>query len=274
MAALSCSAALSPRRTDTGPYEHIDVPCRHSLEHAYISMDSNERPDRARPTASNWTEWWNRVRYQLYAPIYDWVARPLEEGRRRTLERVAPTSEDRILIVGCGTGADLKYLPKGASITAVDTAPAMVRRTQQRAEALGMDVDVRVADAQGLPFEDDAFDVVLLHLILAVAPEPQAVAAEAARVLVPDGRVSIFDKFVAAETTPSLLRRALNPVARFLFSDLTRRLDPLLASAGLEVVEPRGSSLGGLYTVAIAQPEADEHNGPPVGPRTHSADGP
>jgi len=26
------------------------------------------------------TQWWNRTRYQLYAPIYDAVARPLEQG--------------------------------------------------------------------------------------------------------------------------------------------------------------------------------------------------
>lgn len=197
--------------------------------------------------------WWNRTRYQLYAPIYDWVARPLEEGRRKAVEQVEPTSDDRILILGCGPGSDLEYLPSGASVTAIDAAPAMVRRTEERAEALRMDVDAQVGDAQDLPFEDDAFDLVLLHLILSVVPDPKAVAAETARVLAPGGRVSIYDKFVPAGTEPSLLRRALNPVARVLFSDLTRELDPLLSQASLEVAQPRESALGGLYTVAVAR---------------------
>jgi ubiquinone/menaquinone biosynthesis C-methylase UbiE len=211
--------------------------------------------DSANPTAAppDWTRWWNRTRYQFYAPIYDWVAWPLEAGRRRAIQQVAPTAEDRILILGCGPGSDLEYLPSGASITAIDVAPAMVHRTEKRADALGMDVDAQVGDAQDLPFEDDAFDLVLLHLILSVVPDPEAVAAETARVLAPDGRVSIYDKFVPEGTEPSLLRRALNPVARVLFSDLTRTLDPLLSEAGLEVVEPRESALGGLYTLAVAR---------------------
>lgn len=208
--------------------------------------------------------WWNRTRYQLYAPIYDWVARPLERGRKRAIETVAPTAGDRILILGCGPGSDLEYLPSGASITAIDAAPAMVRRADERAEALGMDVDARVGDAQDLPFEDDAFDLVLLHLILSVVPDPGAVAAETGRVLAPGGRASIYDKFVPEGTEPSLLRRALNPMARVLFSDLTRRLAPLLDTAGLEVEKTRESALGGLYTIAHARPVSEEKEASPA----------
>lgn len=212
-----------------------------------MSVDST-----VNPVPSDLSQWWNRTRYQLYAPIYDWVARPLEHGRERAIEQVAPTSDDRILIIGCGPGSDLPYLPSDASITALDAAPAMVRRTRERAEALDMDVDARIGDAQDVPFDDHAFDLVLLHLILSVVPNPDAVAAETARVLAPSGRVSIYDKFVPEDTAPSLLRRALNPVARILFSDLTRRLEPILSAGDLVVEEGRESALGGLYTITRA----------------------
>ena len=213
---------------------------------------SSSIDERSAAPSRTWTQWWNRTRYQLYAPIYDVVARPLEAGRRRAIERLDLEPGDRVLIVGCGTGADLTSLPDGVEGTAIDTAPAMVRRTRRRAEALGRDVDARVGDAQALPFEENSFDAVLLHLIVSVVPEPQAVVEEAARVLAPDGRVSIYDKFVPEGTKPSLLRRALNPVARFLFSDLTRELGPLLERAGLKEEEARESELGGLYTIAVA----------------------
>ena len=203
-------------------------------------------------TSDSWTQWWNRTLYQLYAPICDVVARPLEQGRKQAIERLSLGSGDRILIPGCGTGSDLKYLPPGAHVTAIDAAPAMVRRTRARAERLEMEVDARIGDAQALPFEDGAFDAVLLHLILSVVPDPEAVAAETARVLASGGRVSVYDKFAPENEESSLLRRALNPVARFLFSDLTRRLEPLLSSASLEVKGARETVLGGLYTVAVA----------------------
>lgn len=220
----------------------------------------NPRITQSTNNATELADWWNRVRYGLYAPIYDWVATPLEGGRERAIERLGLEPGDRVLLLGCGTGSDLKYTPSTASVTALDLTPSMVRRTADRADALGLDVDARVGNAQALPFEDNSFDAVLLHLILSVVPNPKAVAAETARVLSPGGRVSIFDKFVPEGAEPSLLRRALNPVARFLFSDLTRDLESILADTELEV-ESRDSALGGLYTLALARPERRDASG-------------
>lgn len=137
----------------------------------------------------------NRARYGLYAPVYDLAARPLERGRQRAIERLALSPDDRVLVVGCGTGSDLAYLPAGTSVSAIDLTPAMVDRTRDRAEALDLDLDARVGDAQSLPYQDGAFDAVLLHLVLSIVPDPRAVAVETERVLAPGGRVSIYDKF-------------------------------------------------------------------------------
>jgi ubiquinone/menaquinone biosynthesis C-methylase UbiE len=200
---------------------------------------------------------WNRTRYRLYAPVYDVVARPLQRGRERTIERLDLDSGDRVLLLGCGTGEDLDYLPDDVAVTAVDLTPAMVRRTEARAESLGRDVDARVGDAQDLPFEIDSFDAVVLHLVISVVPDPQSVLDETARVLDPDGQVSIYDKFAPEGEEPSLLRRALNPLTEFLFSDITRQLGPLLSAADLES-GPREPFLGGLYTVTTARPSVDK----------------
>lgn len=198
-------------------------------------------------------DWWNRARYGLYAPVYDLAARPLEPGRCRAVEQLQVESGDRVLMVGSGTGRDLEYLATDVDVAAIDLTPAMVRRTTERARRLGHDIDARVADARSLPFADDAFDAVLLHLVLSVIPRPAEVLAEVERVLAPDGRVSIYDKFIPAGEQPSLLRRAANPVARLLFADLTRRLEPMLDDTGLER-GPATDFLGGLYTVTIARP--------------------
>jgi len=115
-------------------------------------------------------------------PVYDWVAKPFEAGRSRAIERVDPQPEDRILILGCGTGMDLEQLPAGASVTAIDVSGPMVRRAESRAESLGIEIDARVGDAQSLPFDDSTFDVVLLHLVVSLVPDPKALVDEAARV--------------------------------------------------------------------------------------------
>ena len=207
--------------------------------------------------APEWGHWWNRVRYRVYAPVYDWLAWPLERGRRRAIEGLAPATDDRILLLGGGTGLDLKYLPAGAQVTVLDAVPAMIRRAKARARRLHITVDTQVGDARTLPFDDDAFDAVLLHLFLSVVSDPEAVLAETARVLAPGGRASIYDKFVPEGEAPSLPRRALNPAARVLFSDFTRRLEPMLSGPRFELVKRRDAGLGGLYTASIVRLRAE-----------------
>lgn len=200
-----------------------------------------------------WKHWWNRTRYQIYAPFYDRLASPWERGRRRAIDRLDLPQGSRVLIPGCGTGSDLKHLPATSEVTAIDLAPAMVRRTAELGERLSLEVDAGVGDAHALPFADDVYDAVLLHLVLSVVSEPRTVVEEAARVLKPAGQVSIFDKFVTKGEQPSLLRRAVNPLARFVFADLNRSLDPMLSGTGLRT-GAREPYMAGIYTITVARP--------------------
>lgn len=202
------------------------------------------------------TNRWNRLRYDFYAPFYDLVARPLERGRRRAIGRLDLPPGARVLLDGAGTGLDLPWLPAGVEVTAVDLSPAMLRQAEARARRLGRDVDLQVMDSHRLALPDASFDAVLLHLILAVIPDPEACIREAARVLRPAGRISIFDKFLPDERAPSLARRAAGLVTNVLFSDINRRLGPLLAHAGLEVVHQEPAGLGGFFQVALVRKAA------------------
>jgi phosphatidylethanolamine/phosphatidyl-N-methylethanolamine N-methyltransferase len=127
----------------------------------------------------------------------------------------------------------------------------MVEKTRERALSLGMRVDARVMDAARLDLADESFDCVLLHLILAVVPDPRGTAREAARVLRRGGRASIFDKFATGR--PSLLRRTLNVATNVLATDITRSLPDLLADSGLRLVHEEPSAFGGLFRVAVAE---------------------
>jgi phosphatidylethanolamine/phosphatidyl-N-methylethanolamine N-methyltransferase len=199
------------------------------------------------------TNRWNELRYTLYAPFYDAIARRLGAGRRRSIELLAVTAGERVLIDGCGTGLDLELLPREAAVTAIDITPAMVERTRARATALDMNVDARVMDASRLELPDESFDTVVLHLILAVVPDPAGTAREAARVVRRGGRVAIFDKFLPDDRDPSLLRRAANALTRIFATEINRKLRPLLAGTGLRIVHDEPSIFGGMFRVVICE---------------------
>jgi ubiquinone/menaquinone biosynthesis C-methylase UbiE len=194
---------------------------------------------------------WNRIRYTFWAPWYDWLVAAADFGqaRARSISGLDLQPGARVLLIGAGTGLDLDHMPRGVAITAVDVTPAMLDRCRRRAERLGVRVDARVMDARQLAFEDEAFDAVVLHLILAVMPEPERGLREAARVLKPGGRVAVFDKFLGDDERPTLIRRLGNLVIEPLFSDLNRRLGPLVQAAGLDLTRDEPSAFGGLFRI-------------------------
>lgn len=195
---------------------------------------------------------WNRARYSAYAPIYDLVAAPFAAGRRRSIELLALQPGERVLVIGCGTGLDLPPLPADVQVTAFDVTPAMVHRTAARAISLGRAFATAVMNGQQVALASEAFDAVLLHLILAVIPDPVACAMESARLLRPGGRAAIFDKWLPDGTQPSLARRALNAVTSAAFSDINRQLGPILTAAGLQLTHREPAGLRGAYQAALA----------------------
>lgn len=195
---------------------------------------------------------WNRIRYTVWTPVYDLVARRLDHARRRAHEIAAVQPGERVLLDGAGTGLDLEFLPRDTRVTAIDITPSMITRLRARASRLDIKVDAEVGDGHALPFPDGSFDVVVLHLVLAVIPDPVACILEAERVLRPGGRVSILDKFVADGERASLLRRTVNLVTAPLASHITRSLGPMLAATALKVVRDEPAAFGGMFRSVVA----------------------
>jgi phosphatidylethanolamine/phosphatidyl-N-methylethanolamine N-methyltransferase len=194
---------------------------------------------------------WDRLRYTLWAPAYDAIvgAAGVNTARRLSIDRLRLASGDRVLIVGAGTGLDLGLLPPNVDVTAIDVTPAMLRHLERRAAGTGRSVATRIMDARRLAFPDSSFDAVVMHLILAVMPQPERGLREAVRVLKPGGRIAVFDKFLRDDERPSLQRRLLNAVAKPLFSDLNRRLGPLISGTRLVTEHDEPVAFGGTYRV-------------------------
>lgn len=190
---------------------------------------------------------WNRLRYTVWAPVYDAIAR-FGRQRRRSLELLGLRPGERVLIVGAGTGADLADLPDGLEVLATDLTPAMLARARERAKP---SVELRVMDGQRLDLPDASFDAVILHLILAVIPDPVACLRESSRVLRPGGRIAVFDKFLADGARPALPRRLLNLATSALFSDVNRRFGDILKASGapLTVEHDEPAILGGFFRI-------------------------
>ncbi|MBE2186894.1 MAG: methyltransferase domain-containing protein [Rhodothermales bacterium] len=193
--------------------------------------------------------------YSLYAPFYDaLLTRFTRPGRAASVRLAALQPGERVLIPGCGTGLDFAHLPKDVDLVAGDFAPPMVARARRAAERAGFDPEaVQTLDASRLPFPDASFDAVLLHLIVAVVPNPEAVVAEARRVLRPGGRLGLFDKFAPDDQPVAAWRQAVNPLLAFFVTDVTRQAGPLLRGAGFAKEADVPVRLNGLFRAIRAR---------------------
>jgi len=194
---------------------------------------------------------WRRTGYTLWAPIYNLLAKPLASARRRSIDRLAPQSGENVLIVGAGTGLDLDDLPIGMHITAIDLTPAMLNKLRQRAARLGHPVEVRVMDAEQLDFPDASFDTAVLNLIVSVVADPVRCLREVARVLRPGGRAVVLDKFIPDGQPTPILRKMLNPLASFFGTQITRRLEPIVAASGLRIRSNESAGGRGYLRIAL-----------------------
>jgi ubiquinone/menaquinone biosynthesis C-methylase UbiE len=189
-----------------------------------------------------------RRSYTLFAPLYDAAlrraSRPL---RAASLARLAVPRGGPVLIPGIGTGLDIPHLPRGPCYVGLDLTRAMLARVPRG----NTDIALVQGDALRLPFRDASFDAVVLHLIVAVVPDPRRCLAEAARVAKPGAQLLLLDKFLRpGERAP--VRRALNAVTRRVATRLDVVLEPLLAQVGgLEVESDMPALAGGWFRSVV-----------------------
>lgn len=127
----------------------------------------------------------------------DGLASVLLLAQLRALNALQPRPGERILDVGCATGAAVRDMAAGGAVTVgVDRSPAMITHAHERARSVGGARFV-VSDAEHLPFRSTTFTAVLCTSVLHYLDRTDTVLAEIYRVLRPGGRTVIGDLEIA-----------------------------------------------------------------------------
>jgi ubiquinone/menaquinone biosynthesis C-methylase UbiE len=209
-----------------------------------------QRPDRESRESKDAA----RRRFDRWAGSYERDHRSRFNARvqREALEALALDQGDRLLDVGCGTGAAVRAAAAVAErAVGADISPEMIRRACELAVGL-TNVAFVVADSEALPFANDAFTAVLCTFSFHHYPNPGRALAEMARVLARGGRLVIADGArdrLSARVADAILRRVDRSHIRPYRSG---ELAVLLGDAGFS--EIRVSTLyGGGYAIVSAR---------------------
>lgn len=153
------------------------------------------------------------------------------EVEEKILSLVSGNRDQSIIDIGTGTGRILELFGRtmGRGV-GIDLSHEMLSLARSRLAGAGLrECQVRHGDMYQLPVDDDDFDIAALHLVLHFADDPTAVIQEAARVMVPGGKLVIVD--FAPHEVEAL--REQHAHRRLGFSDL--EIQKLMAAAGLDL---------------------------------------
>jgi ubiquinone/menaquinone biosynthesis C-methylase UbiE len=134
-----------------------------------------------------------RTFYKYLSKVYDqvnsfiWTA----EMRDEAMARLDIAPDDRVLDVGCGTGfATEALLERTEQVYGLDQSSGQLSQAFEKFGKRGL-VQFHRGDAERLPFQDDAFDVVWSSGSIEYWPNPVEGIRECRRVAKPGGQVLI-----------------------------------------------------------------------------------
>ncbi len=181
----------------------------------------------------------------------------IEATARETIARLAAHPGERLLDVGCGTGALLCQLARTrsqAQLAGIDPVPEMLAIARRR---LPPAVDLRESWAERLPFESGHFDAVTCCSVLHYVREPIAALREMNRVLRPGGILVVTD-WCADDVVCRALGWYLRRVNRAVFKVYRRheflRLLQEAGHTGAVIDRCKIDWLWGLMTAVVTKP--------------------
>ena len=102
-----------------------------------------------------------------------------------------------VLEIGAGTGANLRYFPRGTRVIAVEPNRFMHEKLAARARRHGIDLEIHDGGAERMPLDGGSVDTVVSSLVLCTVRDPEAVVREVRRVLRPGGRFVCIEHVAA-----------------------------------------------------------------------------
>lgn len=191
---------------------------------------------------------------------------------RSLVDLAAPNAGERLLDIGCGTGAAARYaaeiLTQKGAVAGIDLNAGMVAhaRTLDTANA----VNWQDGDIMAMPFDDGTFQIIVGNQVLQFLPDRAGALAEMQRVMTKEGRV-VFGVYCQIDLCPAhcavanaLEKHDVDPAGiqhPYSFGDPVV-LGDILADAGFRDVSVVRRTMDSRFTSPQAFVEALAAGGP------------
>ena len=183
----------------------------------------------------------NGARSGFNAWFFDRLDRYINHASRRHKQAAfAGIEAGTVVEIGAGAGANVRYLPPGSRLIAVEPNLRMHDRLRRRCRQAGIDLTIVSGGAESIPLADGSVDEVICSLVLCTVREADQVLAEVQRVLKPGGRFRFVEHVVAPRRgVRRVVQRAIRRPWGWVFEGCNPGKDTVgfLEAAGFHALE-------------------------------------
>ena len=189
--------------------------------------------------------------HRVFATFWSFQTRGEGSALRRLRQTVVGGVHGRVLEVGFGVGTNWPHLPAAIDYVGIEPDRYMLARARANMRKLGLKLDLRPADVQGLPFADETFDSAISTLTFCSVADPVEGFRELYRVLKPGGELRFAEHVRSPNRLYARIQTALKPATRRFAGGCEHDRDTIAAmrAAGFERIEFNSQRLAGLPLV-------------------------
>lgn len=181
-------------------------------------------------------------------PIIDLFLRPQKRKLFRTINNCA---SGRLLEIGVGNGAHLKYY-NTHEIIGIDTSRSMLA---QASKHLRSNIQLLHMNGETLLFPGEAFDYVILSHVIAVVEDPEKLLEEVHRVLKPTGKVFILNHFTP-DNWLKYVDKAFEIISRLVFFRSVFRISTIRSIKKFNLLMDINAGLSSYFKILIYEKKA------------------
>ena len=158
--------------------------------------------------------------YKRVSGFYDLTfGQVFKPGQRALIEKMNCSENDRVLVIGIGTGSSFKYYPKKTNVVGIDISPDMLDIAKKKIKKHNIpNKSISLMDGEALSFPDNSFNKVVAMYVISVTQNPEKLIKEMKRVCKSNGDIYIVNHF-SSEKDNFLIKvfeKSLMPVSKLL----------------------------------------------------------
>lgn len=185
----------------------------------------------------------NVARYQRIARYYDLLDTGFERRRYRTLRPLLFEGlSGALLDAGIGTGRNCEFYPSTATVSGIDSSPAMLAIARERCPVLVASGGLYQMDVTDMRFPAASFDGAVASFLFCVLPDHQQIPAlrELGRVVKPGGIIRLMEYVRPRGPFRRLLSRIWQPWIAWAYgASFDHDTERHIPAAGLELIDSR-----------------------------------